>query len=235
MSTAPCGHADAECVIGNFWTCKSCGGESVVKPKSPIELQGLSNLSIRQARIDQLNKKIDELQDRMCKPILNALPPPSDVGRIMQYKPRVGLDSALKIVAKQMFPKYRADIAPGKPKSEGALGDRTFFLDPVTGERGVAFRNKMYGGMDITAREMHRPETLVRCFEQLCKEFVGSVNRDIAAVAMHRGWGDRYAIQHLGELPHLVVDDGCVLRYSGPGELDRTEVRIRAFYVVVPQ
>jgi hypothetical protein len=28
MSKAPCGHLDAECVIGNFWTCKSCGGES---------------------------------------------------------------------------------------------------------------------------------------------------------------------------------------------------------------
>jgi hypothetical protein len=226
MSKAPCGHADAECVIGNFWTCKSCGGGS--KPKTGL-IESFRLPPDKQARLDQLNRDIEAGQDAMCKPRL-TIPIPYDVA------PRRQFDSAVAALCNNVFPRYRDQIAPGIVRAADGYGTHTAFVDPATGQKGIAKHNKMYGVLKLHAclGKDYMLDQVANELDHLCANFVQSANANIDAVVQHRGWEKySYRLSTLGEIMHLVVDDGLVAQYTEPGD-DSVELRIRGYWTVVP-
>jgi hypothetical protein len=225
MSKAPCGHLDAECVIGNFWTCKSCGGES--KAKSLFTPQA-KQAAIRQLNIDIAAGKIKTAPYTRVYVGTSHLPTPYDVA------PRKQFDSALAALCNTVLPRYRDQIAPGIARSDEAYGTHMAFVDPVTGQKDIAKHNKMYGVVKLDGRlgKDYLLDQVANELDHLCANFVQSANASIDAVVQHRGWS-KYRLATLGEIMHLVVDDGMAAMYTD--ETDTClELRIRGYWVVVP-
>lgn len=205
MTKAPCGHADAECVIGNFWTCKSCGGESKAQPSDEGAFSKL--LAAQRANPYTL--------------------PPMPTATMLS-----GTDQAIRMLASARLPDCAKRVAPNAvAKSPGAAGHRTQFQDPATGTWGFAYRNKLYNILTVGDHLLAQPKALASIFDRMCSEVVERMNNDIAAVVQSRGWTS-YAVEHLGDLLHLIEDDGRVVRRCP--ELRAVEIGIRAYWVVVP-
>lgn len=227
MSRAPCGHLDAECVIGNFWTCKSCGGESI-KPKADLVEQFIGPVRAeyslpagKQARIDQL-----------AVPNTPAVDWPVDWP--VKLNDAVVLQTALRIVTKDVLDRSRDLIAPGIERIEDAYGDRTVFIDPWTGERSQCHRSKLWCGVALNKKSlMHDPKAAMIHLEHAVGKFIELANAKIQTIVEHRGWTN-YRLGTLGELPHALEEDGNIA-LGRVDAWDQLEIRIRGFFTVVPK
>lgn len=110
-----CGHAGAECIIGNFWRCKLCDGDE--KPQPTM----LNNAFITPG--------VGKITLYKGTPPLVEAPEQSAVIKL----------------ATQICAESSARLAPkAKYKSNDFVGDRMAWVDPYDGSRNETRRDRLY-------------------------------------------------------------------------------------------
>jgi hypothetical protein len=209
MSKAPCGHLDAECVIGNFWTCKSCGGESkaAVAPG-----QGKAEDYLRAQQTWTVADTYAATPHRYTREYIGMWTPPI---------PSAGeIASILKVCAAEI----------NYPTEVGAWGACTNFLDPITEERALVYSNKLSRPLTFPDG-MSGPEVLM-AINHAGLKLVEAVNQTVRAVVDSRGWPDGRLLTLGDDVLHVVPSDGNIAtRMETSLEY---EIRLRAIFRVVP-
>jgi hypothetical protein len=213
-------------VIGNFWTCKSCGGESVDKAGPEAEGYLLSRNTWRlpplyspaqKFQIDQLNRDIEAGQLAMSKPRITLPAPPTSVAVLNTL-----VTAAASEAARALEERYNTTF-------QECLGYYAVALDQRTNKPVDLYRNKLYQTVYVSYDCTER--TFVDQLSRGTEALIRRVAEAACLVAESRGW-DNHTLGRLGPLPGAVGSDGVyATRRSATREY---EVCYRAYFTVLP-
>lgn len=205
---SPCGHANATCVVGNFWTCSTCDG-----------VPGTKDVMASIGIVDKYKQYQREFAGRW-----NPTKPAVDMPFKLDLEGAIA--ATLPEVLKPIQDKLKADF--GCPP--GAVGNVTMVIDPWTGDRTAVRRNRQYAVLSVDPSYSPSLDLLQQQLMRLAKEVDRGIRESAQSVSHHRGWADYHLIT-LGDLPHHAVsDDHRVLRRVDTG----LELVLRAYFVVAP-
>lgn len=232
---APCGHAEAVCVIGNYWDCKRCSAPEFkpaalasIKDAAEVKQQMLNSLFEKQRVF--VEKKVEWQRDYVgtWKPINVAHQPEKVPHRPWHEDLTAAMVEGLKPIQQALIDEFGC--------ADKAYGSETHYYRG-DGTRGVARRNRLYATSvytwDSTKHNLHH--AIGNAVHQ-AKELAAKIREHSQAIADHHGWDKNYHLWSLGKLPHVVIDDGSPVRLVGGGDAGSNggAVVVRAFWVVLP-